>query len=416
MIKKIFLFLLIFFIFSIPANADGIINGGFELDSSLPGWDRNTPFIDRNIYHAIGNYNARLYVGSTSYPYANLSQTFYNNTAGFIHYDVLGFSFQTPGFSGNSFVYVYGDSSLLDVFDANAAAPYNFHRTVNIGGYDTITIMVHAVDPLALTKFMYFDNVTLSEGPPPPQITTIQTRITKETFPLTGIVINDADSTGGFPNEQGYVTLTPTNNSEKIYPITLNGNDLIDGFELQITATGSEVTATPITVNNLGVDRTYNIYLDGQFIEKIGEVTSYQYNITSFSTHTLKVEYDYYVPPSGEDGGGSGPVTPPDEDILPPDEDEIIIEDDVITIGNLTITKEEFQLLTIEQLEAMNVSQDTKDKLIAIKSINVNWWMFILGLCLLGVITEGSRKEGNEVILLISITGVIVSAYKLGYF
>ena len=226
----------------------------------------------------------------------------------------------------------------------------------------------------------------------------ILTSITQNSVPLTSAFINDDDSTGGFVSGNGEITLEPNERDNKTFSLEVTDSALIDGFKLAITADSTDVTTLVININNLGADRTYNIYLDDQFLEKIGEVTTYQYNMTSFSTHTLKIEYDI----SDEDGGGSGPITPPGEDL--------------IEIGELILTKDEFDLLTIEQIEAMNVSQETKDKLIAIKSINVNWWLFILVMCLTGLIVEGSRKEGHESIIIISFIGVIISAYKLGYF
>lgn len=402
--RFLFDFLICFVLFSGVASAENLIgNGDFETGDKT-GWSG---------YHTVNvsagyNSNYGLYM---DLPFTEMFDSKFHEI---YHTSAINFT-DINNFTFNLNIFECGlDSGIWVRLDGKYGSTLYSKLETTTDGYEYIDVNISSISGIHTLYFIgwananpnpgylqaYVDNINLPGipySPLAPQITTIQTIITKDSFPLTGIVINDINSTGGFPSESGSVILTPTNNTDKIYPITLNGNDLIDGFELQVSATGSEVTATPITVNDLGVDRTYNIYLDGQFVEKIGEVTTYQYNITSFSTHTLKVEYD--ITDADDDaGGGSGPIT-----------------DDIIEIGDITLTEDEFDLLTIEQIEAFNVSQETKDKLIAMKSINVDWWRVILGLCLMATITEGSRKEGNNVILVIAITGVIISAFKLGY-
>ena len=88
----------------------------------------------------------------------------------------------------------------------------------------------------------------------------------------------------------------------------------------------------------------------------------------------------------------------------------------LIEVGELVLTKDEFNLLTLEQIEAMNVSQETKDQLIKLKMINVNWWKLLMVGGFLGVISEGGRKDGKNGIAVIALFACIVSAFKLGYF
>lgn len=270
-----------------------------------------------------------------------------------------------------------------------------------------ISSYVNDVDSVEAVGEVYIDNIVADDGAPPPTIN-VYAKLTQSGTPMysAGIVCG---SDFAWTTENGEAFLKPEVIENKEYTMELTDNDLQDGFKLEVSALGTDVSKIIVTTDDLVASRNYDIYFDDQWIEKIGEVTEYQYDITSFSLHTLEL-----VHATGEEedeGGGSGPITPP-----PADEDEIIIEDDVITIGELTITREQFQLLTIKQIEAMNVSQDVKDELIRIKSINVNWWKILLGLCLMATVIEGSRKEGNEIVIIGGVIGVIIAAYKLGYF
>lgn len=216
--------------------------------------------------------------------------------------------------------------------------------------------------------------------------------------PLTSVVANDEDNTGGFMSEYGRRSLTPDTNQNKIYPISITGSSIGDGFILELTADGASVTSVPLTINNLISSRNYDIYLDGQFVERIGEVSSYTYTFTSFSTHTLKVEY---VTGSTDEGGDSSASSGAIGDTNP--------------AGEIIITHEEFATLTVEEIANMDLPDEQKEELMRIISINSNWWKLLLGISLLGIVREGSRKGGNNAIIILCILLIAASAYKLGF-
>ena len=124
----------------------------------------------------------------------------------------------------------------------------------------------------------------------PPTIN-IDTRITQVDELLTSVVVNDESNTGGFPNENGYRYLTPDEKESKEYTVYLLGDDLAPGFKFLMSASSTDVSKLTIDIEDLASARTYDVYFDDVYVESINGVTTYEYDITSFSLHTLEVRY-----------------------------------------------------------------------------------------------------------------------------
>lgn len=409
-IIAILFWLCIALLLSGDASAANVVqNGDFETGDFTYWGSYGNALIDGASAYS-GSYGCSETDTITSYA-GGVGGSFVDQTVDLTDVDILSFYYAVPtnSPSGQAWckpaLYIGGSNVWEGTWNVT---PYTY-KEHNVSGYSGNTLIGFGVSGWTaageVTYKIMYDDIVADDTPP---TISINTRVTHADTPLTGIIVNCENNTGGFPNENGERYLTPNEKGSKEYIIDLSGNDLQDGFKLEASASSAEVTKLTIDISNLVSSRNYDVYLDNQWIEKIGEVTTYQYDITSFSLHTLELVYT--TGDEEDDGGGSGPIEPPKE------EDEIIIEDDIITIGNITLTKEEFQLLTIEQIEQMDIPQDVKDKLIRIKSINVDWWKIVLGLCLMATVIEGSRKEGNEIILVVGVIGVIIAAYKLGYF
>ena len=136
---------------------------------------------------------------------------------------------------------------------------------------------------------VYVDNIVANDGTPP--TVNIDTKTTYLDIPLTGIIVNCENNTGGFPNENGYRYLTPNEKASKEYIIYLLGDDLQGGFELNLWANSADITKLTIDVEDLSSSRTYDVYFDDNYIESINGITTYEYDITSFSSHTLELRY-----------------------------------------------------------------------------------------------------------------------------
>lgn len=216
-------------------------------------------------------------------------------------------------------------------------------------------------------------------------------------YSSTNATVQDEDSTGGSTNQNGYRYLSPHDNGDKIYPISISLNNS-NSVDVIVSANPEYVNSSPLTISGLSDAKSYHVFIDGEFITQITGVSSYYYNIPSFSTHTFSLIDSVNIPVI--EIGSSGGAT----------------SSGLITVGEITLTKDLVDVLTVEQIEDMDVSQEVKDQLIKLKSINFDWWKLLMLLGFVGFASEGGRKKGNISIAIISLIACIVSAFKLGYF
>ena len=220
------------------------------------------------------------------------------------------------------------------------------------------------------------------------------TNLSSSVINASGVTVADAASQNLI---SGAATFEPYKYESGIYPINITNTSLADGLNFTLTASG--LTAAPTTFNGLDSSKSYHVNYDGGLYANISGVTSYTYNFTSFSTHTVQLVEYTPVADTGED-----------------EEEPTSVASGLIEIGELTIMKEEFDLLTVEQIEALDVSQDTKDQLLRLKTITVNKWKFALGIGFIWLIIEVGKGKKAGFGLVISIALIVFSAYKLGYF
>lgn len=131
----------------------------------------------------------------------------------------------------------------------------------------------------------YIDNIVADDGTPPK--INIDTKITQNDEPLTSVLVNDENNTGGFPSEYGYRYLTPYEKDSKEYIVYLRGDDLAPGFEFLVFADSADVSKLTIDIEDLDSTKTYDVFFDYEPLEQISGVSEIQYDITSFSWHSL---------------------------------------------------------------------------------------------------------------------------------
>ena len=137
--------------------------------------------------------------------------------------------------------------------------------------------------------------------------------------------INDIDSTGGFTDNNGYITLTPTIAAS--YPLDVQA-DLEDGIKLTIVSADS-VPSMPITFAGLDTSEDYKLYLDGTLTTTFAASSPYYYyDIITHSTLST-IEFVKVTGTSGSGGSnGDTPPTPPTSPTTPI-LDIILIESDI---------------------------------------------------------------------------------------
>ena len=155
--------------------------------------------------------------------------------------------------------------------------------------------------------------------------------------------INDADSTGGFTDNNGYITLTPTIASS--YPLDVQA-DLENGIKLTIVSADS-IPSMPITFVGLDTSNEYKLYLDGTLISTFDASSSYYYY--DIITHSTLSTIEFVKVTSGGGGTDEGEDETEEEedkdtgiiiidDIIKMELDEELIEDIILTEPIKTVT------------------------------------------------------------------------------
>ena len=154
---------------------------------------------------------------------------------------------------------------------------------------------------------------------------------------ISSTFINDEDSTGGFIDNNGYITLTPTIATS--YPLTIEAN-LYEGIKLTFISSDT-IPSIPLTLTGLNPSQDYAIYESGTFQYEFRSTSpNYFYDIT---THDEISSFEL-VKLSAGGGGNDGEDNNEDEE---EDNDTgIIIIDDIIFIE--TDIEEEFLVLFLE--------------------------------------------------------------------
>ena len=162
--------------------------------------------------------------------------------------------------------------------------------------------------------------------------------------------INDIDSTGGFTDNNGYITLTPIIASS--YPLTIEAN-LYEGIKLTFIS-NSTINSIPLTLTGLNPSQNYALYESG-FLQYEFRSTSpnYFYDIT---THDEISSFELVKLSSG--GGGNR-----NEDIIDDTDDDIAI---------IIIFKKELPI----ELTKLILEEPIKTITTLIKN-PVNWLIFL---------------------------------------
>ena len=170
--------------------------------------------------------------------------------------------------------------------------------------------------------------------PDTPSIITIEVLVQQNEKAYPSTYIQDADSTGGFPNNNGYITLTP--NVADTYPLDIQ-NNLYDGIKLTFVSTDT-INNMPLILTGLNPSQNYAVYESGIFQYEFRSTSpNYFYDIT---THDEISSFELVKLSSGGGGNGGEDNNEDDEEN---DDTGIIIIDDIIFIE--TDIEEEFLVL-----------------------------------------------------------------------
>ena len=125
---------------------------------------------------------------------------------------------------------------------------------------------------------------------------------------LPSTFINDADSTGGFVNNNGYITLTPIIASS--YPLSIE-NNLYEGIKLTFVST-SIINSIPLTLTGLNPSQDYALYESGTLQYEFRSTSpSYFYDIT---THDEISSFQLIKLSAGGGSGGNNDDGNSDDD------------------------------------------------------------------------------------------------------
>ena len=275
---RIWLFFVVLLLLSVGnASAVNLIQNGDFGTGDLTGWTTTGSTV---AVHTDYNYNS-IYGVSIK---ASSGYTYLHQTIDLTEVDEISFDYRivTSGFLsyplnvdlGSGTEYYDWDvgpweSKTLDVSGVTGIKTLTFYGTANGNLYE-----------------VYIDNIIADdEGTP----ISIDTKITQNDEPLTSVGVIGENSTGGFPNEYGCTYLTPYGKDSKEYTIWLMGDDLAPGFELLVFADSADVSKLTIDVEDLDSTKTYDVFFDYEPLEKISGVSEIQYDITSFSWHSLEL-------------------------------------------------------------------------------------------------------------------------------
>lgn len=449
MIKTILYLTLILLFFPCIVSAQ-VVNGFF--DTSIDGWSPYTEsggFIEWDDEFGIGETGFALIASSASGGQGEVTSTFSQ------YVDVTGYS--SIGFYAKTQI-TYGSSQGGDIYCELGSEFVDIGFTVQEWDYIELDVVGTGVQELKYTVYRYspagyggawmrLDNVEMTESP----TYTLSGYVTSDANPVNLVDIVLSKSAGNTTtNEIGYYSIpnisadTYTISATRVgYTDYTDSVTISDNTEKNITMTYATPTLLSLSVldagdnslllgwkESIGADGVY-VYVDSQ-TNLVATVETPYTNIKMYDLTNLEpgTSYNIWCKPYKDDmqgsmyyvsgtttgggggggGGGAVEVLPPYEDIQPeiPEYPETydmtnITSSDLITLAatNPEVIYEALSNITIKS----PLSDKPGDNLLY-------FYLLILSIC--GTLVS-SKKEGWDVVTIISFVVVVISLIKLGW-
>ena len=306
---------------------------------------------------AINNTDGILYFG-------NADGTFYaiNSNDGSELYTNVNVSrdyFEAPIIDANGIIYV-NSYHAVTAFYPNLTIKWDWINPNLSSGFSSLSMASDGtIYATSYDDYLYaFESINPNSEPEPPSTITLEVRASENpTYYST--FINDVNFTGGFVNNNGYITLTPTITEDNSYPIIVE-NNLYEGIKLTFVS-NSTISSIPLTLTGLNPSQDYALYESG--------VLQYEFRSTSqtyfhdITTHDEISSFQLIKLSAGGAGGRNGRIDDDTEDII----------DDIINGTFIIIILEEE--LPIE-LTKLILEEPIKTVTTLIKN-PINWLIFL---------------------------------------